>query len=85
MQGPDLFGFKEEGILTIDGLLITGDHLIAQCPSWSWESGKPSKRILLLPSEKQFLITKNVPCLRRASSKKDEADDECSGERIPMC
>ncbi|KAG2263548.1 hypothetical protein Bca52824_070627 [Brassica carinata] len=36
------------------------------------ESGDPGKRKSYLPLEKQFLITRNVPCLRRAASVADE-------------
>ena len=34
--------------------------------SWSWESGEPSKKRAYLPADKQFLVTRNIPCTCRA-------------------
>lgn len=64
--------FKEKGVLSINEFIIAGDNLVSKCPTWSWESGEPSKRKSYLPVEKQFLITRNVPCLRRAASVEEE-------------
>ncbi|KAM7499514.1 hypothetical protein LguiA_023928 [Lonicera macranthoides] len=64
--------FKEKGVLSINEFLIAGDNLVSKCPTWSWESGEPSKRKSYLPHDKQFLITRNVPCLRRAASVEEE-------------
>nr|AFK36423.1 unknown [Medicago truncatula] len=64
--------FKEKGVLSVSEFIIAGDNLVAKCPTWSWEPGEPSKRKSYLPSEKQFLITRNVPCLRRAASIEEE-------------
>ncbi|KAI5670257.1 hypothetical protein M9H77_10621 [Catharanthus roseus] len=64
--------FKEKGVLSINEFIIAGDNLVSKCPTWSWESGEPSKRKSYLPAEKQFLITRNVPCLRRAASIEEE-------------
>ncbi|MFS7949454.1 hypothetical protein Hanom_Chr06g00571751 [Helianthus anomalus] len=36
------------------------------------ESGDPNKRKSYLPSDKQFLITRNVPCMRRVASIQEE-------------
>eukprot|EP01018_Ginkgo_biloba_P001969 Gb_27675 [translate_table: standard] len=44
------------------------------------ESGDPSKRKPYLPPDKQYLITRNVPCLRRAVAV--EEDYEAAGGEI---
>ncbi|XP_027355434.1 autophagy-related protein 3 [Abrus precatorius] len=73
ITGPrTVSAFKEKGVLSISEFVTAGDNLVAKCPTWSWESGEPSKRKPYLPPEKQFLITRNVPCLRRAASVEEE-------------
>ncbi|CAN6912691.1 unnamed protein product [Brassica oleracea var. botrytis] len=64
--------FKEKGVLSVSEFVLAGDNLVSKCPTWSWESGDPGKRKSYLPLEKQFLITRNVPCLRRAASVAEE-------------
>ncbi|KAK1303939.1 Autophagy-related protein 3 [Acorus calamus] len=64
--------FKEKGVLSVDEFVLAGDNLVSKCPTWSWESGDPGKRVDYLPADKQFLITRNVPCLRRASAVEEE-------------
>ena len=54
-------------ILTPKEFEIAGDALVEACPTWSWESGDKELNNTYLPAEKQFLITKNVPCIERAS------------------
>jgi len=79
--------FKDTGCLTPEEFVAAGDFLVYKCPTWSWEGGDTSKRRDYLPEDKQFLITRNVPCLRRARQmeytddketeiKHEEADDE---------
>lgn len=64
--------FREKGVLSVTEFIIAGDNLVSKCPTWSWESGEPSKQKSYLPADKQFLITRNVPCLRRAASIEEE-------------
>ncbi|XP_021904968.1 autophagy-related protein 3-like [Carica papaya] len=73
ITGPrTVSAFKEKGVLSVSEFILAGDNLVTKCPTWSWESGEPSKRKPYLPLDKQFLITRNVPCLRRAASVEEE-------------
>ena len=60
--------FLTKGVLTPEEFISAGDELVFKCPTWSWESGDPSKRKKHLPKDKQYLITRNVPCSARVSS-----------------
>ncbi|KAJ2400033.1 E2-like enzyme [Coemansia sp. RSA 2559] len=68
--------FKETGVLTPEEFVAAGDYLVFKCPTWTWEKGNPSKRRDYLPADKQFLVTRNVPCLRRADQMTVGMDDE---------
>ncbi|TYJ27076.1 hypothetical protein E1A91_A07G162500v1 [Gossypium mustelinum] len=73
ITGPrTVSAFKEKGVLSVSEFILAGDNLVSKCPTWSWESGEPSKRKSYLPPEKQYLISRNVPCLRRAASVEQE-------------
>ncbi|KAM7274060.1 hypothetical protein ACFE04_028724 [Oxalis oulophora] len=73
ITGPrTVSAFREKGVLSVTEFILAGDNLVSKCPTWSWEAGEPSKRKSYLPADKQFLITRNVPCLRRAASIEEE-------------
>jgi len=60
--------FLTRGVLTPEEFVSAGDELVFKCPTWTWESGDPTKRKKHLPADKQFLMTRNVPCTARVSS-----------------
>lgn len=60
--------FLDRGVLTPEEFVKAGDNLVFKCPTWCWESGSPSLSRSHLPPTKQFLITRNVPCITRATA-----------------
>lgn len=63
--------FLDKGMLTPDEFVRAGDHLVRACPSWSWAAGDSSKVKPYLPADKQFLVTRNIPCYSRVAHLKD--------------
>ncbi|XP_025419669.1 ubiquitin-like-conjugating enzyme ATG3 [Sipha flava] len=63
--------FRETGVVTPQEFVIAGDHLVHTCPTWEWACGDDNKTKSYLPKNKQFLITKNVPCVRRCKQLED--------------
>ncbi|KAI0314228.1 autophagocytosis associated protein [Amylostereum chailletii] len=60
--------FKEHGRITPEEFVAAGDFLAYKFPVWTWEKGDASKARDYLPADKQYLVTRGVPCLRRATS-----------------
>lgn len=60
--------FLKEGVLTSEEFIQAGDFLVTKCGTWAWERGEASKAFSYLPLDKQFLITRNVPCHARVKS-----------------
>jgi ubiquitin-like-conjugating enzyme ATG3 len=68
--------FRETGFLTPDEFVAAGDFLTGHCPTWQWANPANLKIFKdYLPKEKQFLITKNVPCSKRCSHLMDTLKD----------
>lgn len=59
--------FLESGVITPEEFVAAGDHLVHTCPTWSWCAGDEKYTKAYLPKDKQFLVTKNVPCYKRCS------------------
>jgi len=57
--------FIENGTLTPEEFVQAGDQLTFKFPTWQWEAGESSRRASYLPPDKQFFITRNVPCRTR--------------------
>ncbi|PVU92895.1 hypothetical protein BB561_003561 [Smittium simulii] len=68
--------FKETGVLTPEEFVAAGDYLVFKCPTWTWEAGVKGKQKDFLPPDKQFLITKNIPCLKRVKQIEAGAETE---------
>mmetsp|Transcript_4294 Transcript_4294/g.4813 ORF Transcript_4294/g.4813 Transcript_4294/m.4813 type:complete len:389 (+) Transcript_4294:60-1226(+) len=85
--------FLEKGVLTPAEFVMAGDELVFRCPTWEWASSSNTsaagkKESKYLPPDKQYLITRNVPCQYRVSSLEtnltmemdDNNDDELGEE-----
>ena len=68
--------FAEKGVITPEEFVAAGDMLVLRCPTWQWQAGDPSKARPFLPPDKQFLLTRNVPCQKRAATLAAGADDD---------
>jgi ubiquitin-like-conjugating enzyme ATG3 len=60
--------FLEKGVLTPEEFVVAGDELVFRCPTWSWEAGDAKKTKPYLPADKQYLVTRHVPCQNRVAS-----------------
>jgi ubiquitin-like-conjugating enzyme ATG3 len=59
--------FLTKGILTPEEFVQAGDELVYRCPTWSWCGGGIGPKSYL-PPDKQYLITRNVPCRDRVAT-----------------
>ena len=68
--------FRETGFITPEEFVAAGDFLVGHCPTWQWAHvSNPKACKDYLPKERQFLITKNVPCSKRCRHLMDSLKD----------
>lgn len=60
--------FLESGTLTAEEFLIAGEQLVHRCPTWTWNTSSSGYEQKHLPGDKQFLITRGVPCRKRINA-----------------
>lgn len=68
--------FVETGVITPEEFVAAGDYMVHHCPTWHWAIGDGTKIKPFLPKEKQFLVTKNVPCHNRCAEIETITDSE---------
>lgn len=89
MSLPTESHFLQSGTLTPEEFLLAGDQLVHRCPTWTWERSAANCAQAHLPPDKQFLITRGVPCRRRVKNTADpdiierETDDGWVITEIP--
>jgi len=59
--------FSSTGVLTPDEFEASGDQLVYSVRTWKWEGANKQTAKNYLNPNKQYLITRNVPCLCRAN------------------
>src|SRR5579859_5554964 len=63
--------FYETGKLTPDEFVQAGDELVATCGTWRWAPAASPKYFRnYLPKEKQYLIARKIPSMRRVDDMK---------------
>lgn len=68
--------FDEKGELSPDEFIAAGDFLVAKFPTWQWGLLPPQLQKPFLPPDKQFLVTRKVPLVQRASALTEVHFDE---------
>lgn len=71
MSLPTESHFLLKGTLTPEEFLLAGDQLVHRCPTWTWERAAAGYQQAHFPPERQFLITRGVPCRRRVKNTAD--------------
>jgi ubiquitin-like-conjugating enzyme ATG3 len=82
---PTKSTFLQTGELTVEEFVKAGDYLVYKFRTWSWSPADPSKRNPHLPEDKQFLVTRHVPRVRKLDEllkggwEGDDEDEEGEG------
>jgi ubiquitin-like-conjugating enzyme ATG3 len=72
--------FMEKGWINAKEFVEAGDFLVYKCPTWRWSAGEPNKTRNYLPADKQYLVTKNVPCIQTCTIDDDKFPEREEGE-----
>ena len=59
--------FIQRGVLTPQEFVEAGDRLVSNNATWEGCAGDEARRKPYLPPDKQYLLTRNVPCRRRVA------------------
>ena len=60
--------FEAKGTLTVAEFIEAGDALVFKFPTWQWTGARDKKlEKEYLPNDKQFLVTRHVPCEQRVA------------------
>ncbi|KAK9900156.1 hypothetical protein P389DRAFT_8663 [Cystobasidium minutum MCA 4210] len=73
--------FKEHGRITPQEFVAAGDFLVYKFPTWEWEGGDKSMQRNYLPADKQYLVQRSVPCIRRVAQLQNYHDGEGEEEK----
>jgi len=68
--------FRETGHITPEEFVSAGDFLVEISPSWKWFAGDVECAKPFLPKDKQYLITRRVPCYKRCKELEYDASKE---------
>jgi len=92
MSTLEVSQFEDSGVLTPEEFILAGDNLLEKCPTWAWNQAASGHAFDFLPEDKQFLITRQVPCPRRCQEVQEdlveeqvEVDDEEFGDHEGWC
>jgi len=64
-SAPTESHFLDKGVLTPEEFVQAGDQLVFKFPTWQWATCPKDRRVSYLPEDKQYLLTRNVPCTAR--------------------
>lgn len=57
--------FASTGEITPEEFVAAGDYLASRFPTWQWGSTPADKQRDFLPADRQYLVTRHVPCRQR--------------------